>query len=202
MQHRLGGADRDDGVGLDERPVDASVPSPDVDEVGILRVVDRHLAAEAQREVGRDEALDHAPARPPGEPGRDEQGLALGRDADPLELVRGGGDRRLARVARGAGDRERGRLDEDRRPAAARDERLERLAREREPQRVADGGADVGDRLPRRRGRRDRDGALAAVDDDEPRAVEERERALGDRATISRVGMSGERCRGARRQTA
>ena len=174
VQHRLGRPHGDDRVGLDERPVHRRAV-PGVHQAWILGVVHRHLAAEPQREVGRDEALDHAPARPPGEPGRDEQGLALGRDADPLELVRGRGDRRLARVARGARDRERGRLDEDRRAAAARDDRLERLARERKPQRVADGGADVGDRLSRRRGRRDRDGALAAVHDDEPRAVEDRE---------------------------
>ena len=151
------------------------VPSPGVHQSWVLGVVHRHLAAEPQREVGCDEALDHPPPGPPGEPGRDEQGLALGRDADSLELVRGRGDRRLARVARGAGDRERGRLDEDRRAAAARDDRLERLTGQRKPQRVADGGADVGDRLPRRRGRRDRDGVLAAVHDDEPRAVEDRE---------------------------
>ena len=43
------------------------------------------------------------------------------------------------------------------------------------PQRVPDGRTDVGDRLARRRGRCDRDGALAALHDDETRAVEDRE---------------------------
>ena len=37
---------------------------------------------------------------PAGEPGSDEDRLSVGRDADPLELVRGGGERGLPRVAR------------------------------------------------------------------------------------------------------
>ncbi len=68
----------------------------------------------------------------------------------------------------GKWDRQSGQLDEDRGAAALRHERLERLAREREAQRVPHGGADVRDRLCRRRRRRDDYGGVARPDDDQP----------------------------------
>ncbi len=132
------------------------------------------LAAEAKRKLGGDEALDRAPAGTARQARCHEQGLPRGRDADPLELGGGGDERRLPGVASCARDRQGGWLDEDRRATAARYERLERLPGEREAERVADRCPDVRDRLLRGRGRGDDHGVLTGVDDQEPRAVEER----------------------------
>ena len=73
-----------------------------------------------------------------------------------------------------ARERQRRRLDDDRRAPAAGDERLERLAREREAERVAHRGAHVGDRLARR-GRPQHDRVVGHVDDGQARAEEERD---------------------------
>ena len=79
----------------------------------------------------------------PGEAGRDENRLVPGRDPDPLELVDDGRDRELARIGGDAGDRQRRRLDDDRRSTRPAGERGERLAVEREVERVAHGSGDV-----------------------------------------------------------
>src|SRR5581483_4898516 len=109
VHHRLRSADDDDEIGLDEGTVDTQR---------------RPRAA-----VERDEL---ALRRPPCKPGSDEQRLVARRDAEPLELVDDGGDGELARVERSARDRQRRRLDDDRRARGAPRERLERVALERE----------------------------------------------------------------------
>ena len=81
----------------------------------------------------------------PVEPAGDENRLARRRDAEPLQFVDRGGECATARVARRSGQRQLRRLDDERRRAAARDERLERRAGEREAERVADGRGDVDD---------------------------------------------------------
>ena len=78
--------DEHDGVGLDERPVDAQRSATrltDRDEQGILGVVDLDPPVEAPRKLRRDDAetLELTLARAPGESSRDEQGLTLRRDA-------------------------------------------------------------------------------------------------------------------------
>jgi hypothetical protein len=75
----------------------------------------------------------------------------------------------LARIVRRARDRQRRRLDDDRRPRAAPRERRQPFALEREAERVAHRRADVGDALAGR-GRSQDDRVVRRACDDEPRA--------------------------------
>ena len=97
----------------------------------------------------------------------DEKRLAVRGGARAFELEHRRRDRRSPRIGGRTGNRERGRLDDDRRPGAPRHERLERLAGEGEAKRVADGRRHVCDRVDRRRGR-EHDRVLARVHDREP----------------------------------
>ncbi len=154
VQHRLGGAHDDHEIGLDECSVDAQRRARRVvepDELRILDVVHDHLAVKATRELGSDEGLERTLRRSAGETRCDEKRLIPRRDAVPLELRDDGGDRQLARIVRRARNRQRRRLDDDRRASAAPRERLEPIARKREAQRVAHRGADVGNGSPGRR---------------------------------------------------
>ena len=95
-------------------------------------------------------------------------------DAEPVELVRGRGDREMPRAERRCGDRQRRLLDHERRGAAARDELLERLAGEREAQRVAHRLRHVVEHLAL--GRRPEDDVVRArLGDDDPRVREQRD---------------------------
>ena len=145
----------------------------DLDEVGCLRIVHFELAVEAEGELRHDEAFERPAAGPAPEPPGDEDRLSRGRNADPLEFVGGRDQRGLPRIPGREGDRQGRGLDHDRRPASGRDERLERLAHEREPKRVANRRADVGDRFLRRRRRRDEGRMLTGRGDDKAGAVEE-----------------------------
>ncbi len=185
VQHRLRRGHGDDEVGLDERAVDrdGGVPQlPELDEVVALGVVDDHAAAEAPPELGRDEQADLAWARPPVEAARDEDRHA--GDAEPHELVCGRGDRILPRVVGRGRDRQRRLLDDERGRAAAAREVPERLAGEREPQRLGDRGADVVDRIAGR-GRPEHRPARGNVRDDEPRAAEQRHASRGAHARFA-----------------
>ena len=142
-------------------------------EAGVLRVVNDDVSVEPARELARDETLELPLRRAPGEPARDEDGLVAARDAEALELVDDGADRELPRVGLRPRDRQRGRLDHDRRAVPTADERLERLAFEREAQRVPDGRADVRDPgLGRRRPQDDR--VVGHARDEQLRAGEKR----------------------------
>ena len=147
-----------------------------LDELRALGVMDLDGAAKAPREARRDdaEALELALLRPARQARGDEQRLPLGRDAGPLELGRGGCQRRLPRIVERARERERRRLDDDRRAPATGHERLERLAREREAKRVAHGRMHVGDRLARRR-RSQHDRVVGYVDHGQAGAGEDRD---------------------------
>ena len=151
VQDGLRRGDHHDDVGANERGVDAKrnrAGAADLDEVLALGVVHLDVAVEAPRELRRDQCLELLVARAAREPARDEQRLVSGRNAQPLELGDGRGDRSLARVALRARQRQVRRLDDDRRARPARHERFERLAGEREAQRVADRRADVRDGVP------------------------------------------------------
>ena len=100
-------------------------------------------ASRGRREQRFELAAPGAAAQPAG----DEDRLALRRHSQPLELADRRLERRLARIDRGARERQLRRLDHERGGAAARRERLERRAGEREAKRVADRRADVGDRF-------------------------------------------------------
>ena len=175
VEHALGGRHDDDDVGLDERGVNSQrnrARDAEVDEVVALDVVDLHVPVEATRELVGDEARQQFVAGAAREAARDEQRLVPALDSQPLELLDRGGDRLLSRVALGAGQRQRRRLDDDRRAAAgARHERLERLARERETQGVSDRGAHVRD-SDRGRRRPERKCVVVRGHDDEPRPGE------------------------------
>ena len=142
---------------------------------------------EAARERRGDEVLQVALAGPARQAGGDEDRLVGDGDAAALELVDRRRDRLAPRVALGGRERERRRLDDDRRAAAAPCERLERLAGEREPQRLAHGGADVHDPGVGR-GRAEHDRVVRRGDDDEPRAREERDAHLTARRAHGRHG--------------
>ena len=172
VQHRLGGADDDDEVGVDERRVHAQRRLRRVlqlDELGVLDVVDDDTPVEPPRQLRGHERPELPLRRAPREPAGDEDRLVAGRDAEPLELAHDRADRELARVRRDARNRQRRRLDDDRRPGAAARQRLERLALEREPERVPHRGRDVGDAGARRR-RTEHDRVVGSRGDDEPGA--------------------------------
>ena len=176
MDDGLRGSDDDDHVGLEQASVDAErdpAQLPDLDQAGVLDVVDHDPAAEASGELRRDdpELLEVALAEPPCKSSRNEEGLVLDRDAGSPELVDDGADRRSPRVVLGGRDRQRWRLDHDRRPAAPRDERFERLAGEWKAERVSDGRADVANRLAGRP-RPEDDGVVRRVHDRQPRPRE------------------------------
>ena len=135
-----------------------------------------HLQAsrESPAELVRDERLELACPRLPAEPARHENRLLLEWDAYALQLRDGGGECLLAGIADRARDRERRRLDDDRGPAAAKRQLLERPAGEREPERLANRRADVCERFGRRR-RPEHPGIGRHVDDGQPRAGEERD---------------------------
>ena len=154
VKHRLRRRDDDDEIGVDERRVDAQrhrTGGPELDEVVALDVVHLHVTMEAAGELRRDERLELLVSGPSREPARDEQRLVPSRDAQPLELRHRGGDRRLTRIAFGSRQRQVRWFDDDRRARSTRDERLERLAGQREAQRVTHRGADVRDRSGGRR---------------------------------------------------
>ena len=121
-------------------------------EVVARRVVHLDRAAEVARAGGAEHRLELAATGPALEPSGDQDRVLLGGHPEPLELVDHGGDRLLARVDRGARERQRARLDDDRDPAAARDEIGQRRARERIAERLADRGGDVAQRIERRPG--------------------------------------------------
>jgi hypothetical protein len=144
----------------------------EIDEAGVLGVVHLDHSVKASGELGRDELLELALAGAPCEPARDEEGLPLERDPGATELVHGRGDCGPPWIARRSRDGEAWWFDDDRRPAAPRNDCLQRLARERKPQRIPHRGCDVGDRLDGRR-RRQHDRVLARVDDRHARAGED-----------------------------
>jgi hypothetical protein len=154
--------------------MDAHIPSLDRkrDEVWRLSVVHLDRAVEAARERRRHELVDLALRSPPREAACDEDRRALRGNARPLELVDRDGERGCARLDPCSWNRLRRRLDHDCCAPAAWHEALERLARERKAQRVANRAGDVGHGVARRR-RGKYDGVVGGVDDGDPRAGEE-----------------------------
>ena len=150
-----------------------------VDEVVALDVVHFHVAVEAARELRRDEACELVVARAARQTARDEQRLVAALDPESLELLDRRSDRLLPRIPFRPRKRQSRGLDEDGRPAAvARDERLERLAGEWEPERVPHGGANVRNSDGRRR-RAERERVVCGSHDDEPRPGEHRDPCHG-----------------------
>ena len=181
MQDRFGGRDNDDGVGTHERRVDSKryrARGADLDQVLSLDVVHLDVTVEAPRELGRYERLQLLVARPACESPGDEKRLVAGGNAEAFELAHRCGNRGLARISLGSRKRQLRRFDHDRDACAARDERLERLAGEREAQRVANGCADVRDRVGGRR-RPQHQRIVGCGHDDEARPGEQRDPGHG-----------------------
>jgi hypothetical protein len=177
VQHRLRGGDNDDHIRPHERGVNPernSIRRADLDEVFALDVVHLHVAVKAAGELRRHERLELFVAGPARHPSGHEQRLVSGRNSEAFEFGHGCRDRRLPRVPLGSRHREVRRLDDDRDAPAARDKRLERLAREREAQRVANGGTDVRDRVGGRR-RSQHERIVSCGDDHELRPREQRD---------------------------
>lgn len=180
MDHRFRRRDRDDDVRVGQGLVDPdhTFAVCDLHELVALHVVHLDPAPKTACDLRRNEQLQLAMCGTACEASGHEQRLALRRGARAFELEHRRRDRCPPWVGRRAGNRERGRLDDDRCPGASRDERLERLAGEWKAKRVADGCRHVRDRVDRRRwGEHDR--VLARVDDREPRAVRQREPGQG-----------------------
>ena len=113
-----------DQVGVEQRAVSGQRHKPgrlQLDELRALGVVDLDAAAEAPREAGRDDArvarARAGAAVASGPPRRAASGARSG--CRPARARRGGRERLLPRVVQRAGERQRGRLDHDRRPPAA-----------------------------------------------------------------------------------
>jgi hypothetical protein len=92
-------------------------------------------AAEAPPELGREEQADVTRRGAAKEPSGDDDRES--RHAEPLELVRGRGDRKVTRAECRRGDRKRRLLDHERCRSTAGDKAVDRLACERERERVA-----------------------------------------------------------------
>ena len=146
----------------------------DVDEVGRLGVVHLDASVEVAGERRCEQRLELAVPGPPVEPARDQDRLARRRDAEPFELLDRGGERVAPRVTGRAGQRQLRSLDEEGGGAAARDERLERRAGEREAERVANGRGDVDDAL-RGPARPQHDAVVACVHDRDARSGRDRD---------------------------
>ena len=196
MQHRLGRGDDDDGVGVEQRRVDAP-PLADLDECGVLGVVDDGGAVEASGEIGRDDVAELVRAWAPLQAARDEQRHLLVGDAEACQLGERGREGALARVARGGGERQGRRLDDDGDAGAGAQHALERLAGKRVAERVAHGCRDVGDALGGRAGAQ-HDGSRRRIRDDQAGAAEQGNAGHGaslarPRGGSVRIGVA--RCR-------
>ncbi len=177
VDDRLGRGDADDEVRLGDETVDPqrrATGAAEVDQVGRLGIVHLDLTPKAARRVRLDEHLELTLARSAVQPARDQNRLPLRRDAESLQL----GDRRRkrlpARIVGRARHRQLGRLDDDRRPPAARDQRFERRAGEGKAERISHSRADVGDRLRRWR-RAEHHRVLGRVDDGDAGARRDRD---------------------------
>ena len=140
----LGRRDDEHEVGVDDGRIDADLAG-ERGEVGRGRVV-HHDPSTKRSSLGRgQEAFELVPSGPAGEPARDEQGDAIVRYPEPVELVEDGRERGLPRIRLRAWHGERRRLDDDGHARVARDQPLERQALEWKRQRVANRRRDVDD---------------------------------------------------------
>ena len=150
MEDRLRGRDNDDRIRAHERRVYSEwngAGRAELDQVLPLDVVHLDVTVEVAREFRRDECLQLLVARASGQSAGDEERLVAGGNAEPFQLGHRRGDRGLARVSLGTRQRQVRWFDHDRDARAAGDEGFERLAGERETQRIANGGADVRNRV-------------------------------------------------------
>ena len=159
VEDGLGRGDADDEIGLEREPdctrSGVRPASPTWTRSGASASCTSTRPWKRRANVGASSASSsRCPARRLSPPATRIVWRVVGH-AEPLELLDRGCERSLARIDRRAGQRQLRRLDDERRRAAARDERLERRAGEREAERVADGRG-------RRRRRPPRAGAAAA----------------------------------------
>ena len=177
VERRLGGADRDDEVGVDERrmrPQHAAADRHGAEVVG-LAVVHDDPAAEVTRAIGAQQSLEVAAARPPAETGGDEHRDRVGSDPTLRERVQHRRECVASRILLDRRQRQDRRLHDDGRAAARAAATLaERRPGERIAERLDDGRRDVGERLERRRGG-EQHRVVGQRDERQPRARVERD---------------------------
>ena len=176
MESRLGGADRDDEVGVDERRMRPQHAAADGDraEVVGLAVVHDDPAAEVTRPIGAQQSLEVAATRAPPEAGGDEHGDRVGADPTLRERVEHRRECVASRVVLDRRQRQHRRLHEDGRAAPRGQHAPERRPGERVAEGLDDGRTDVGERLERgRRGEQHR--VVGQRDERQPRARVERD---------------------------
>jgi hypothetical protein len=173
VEHGLGGAHDEHEVGLEKRRMRARV-GRDRNEAVVLRVVDEDVSAERSCLGRRQQLLELALACPAHEPSRDENRLAPVRDAGELESLKRRGKRPRSRIVLRPGNGERRGLDDDGGAPTASDRGLQWRPREREPERVPDGGRDVDD-VRWGQGRPEDDVVVTDGNEDEARAGEQRD---------------------------
>ena len=112
MQHRLGGADGDDQICVDERGVHAGDAVVEAQRPQIVRlaVVDDELATERTRAVGAEQSLELTASRALAEPAGNEDRHTVAREARALELVQHRGERVPPRIVLDGGKRQHARL--------------------------------------------------------------------------------------------
>ena len=176
MEGRLGGADRDDEIGVDERRMRPQHAAADRDRAEIvgLAVVDDDPAAEVTRAIGAQQALELAAARSPSETGGDEHRDRIGADPTLRERVQHGRECVASWILLDRRQRQHRRLHEDGRAAACGHHVPERRPGQRIPEGLDDGRADVGERLERRRGG-EQHRVVGQRDERQPRARVERD---------------------------
>ena len=178
MQHRLGGADDDDDIGVGNSRCDAeaySVVLAEIDEIRVFDVVHPHATVERPCECGRKHVIELPAAGPSRKPGSDEDRLLLVGHAEVPQFLDRGADGRASGIDGRARHRQRGHVGDDRRPRPTGNQSMERWPGQREAEGVPYSGTDVCDRLRWRRGWCQHDRVVGRVDDEQPGAREERD---------------------------
>ena len=141
-------------VGVEQRRVHVERNATDVSERTqrlVLAVVHDHAAVKVARPIGSQQGLELAAPGTVGESTRDQDRLLLARHPGSFQFVQHGGQRVPAWILGHTRQRKRRRLDHHGDPAPGCCQQLERWAREREAERLADRRTDVGDRVEWRR---------------------------------------------------
>ncbi len=128
VNHRLGRADADDHVRLDELSCDPQGPAfvvAELDQLRVLDVVHDHLPVERPREGRREQPVELPASRASRQPGSDENRLALVGYAEVSQFLDGRTDGRTPRIDRRARQRQRRHVGDDRRPSSFRHDACE-----------------------------------------------------------------------------
>ncbi len=149
---RFRGRDAHHEIGIDDGAVNRDrLPAVYLEDaqVSARRIVDDDRAPESACPEWAEDALEVTAPRTPTEAACDQDRVLLRRHAEANELVHHRRNCLLPRVVRYVGERERARLDDDRRPAPGRRESGERCSREWVAERFTDSRLDIAQRFER-----------------------------------------------------